>query len=133
MQLSDDPLFRNELSGVASGLFRVKVLTQDDAHVIATEDQAEEELAGMLEMMERVYGVFNLEYKAKISTRPDGKRSGSRAWAATSLAAGRIARRILAFWSRRPARSTSTTTTIAHTSATRVRASFASACTVLWT
>src|SRR5215467_13003103 len=33
-----DPLYRNELSGVATGLFRVKVLTQDDAHVICTED-----------------------------------------------------------------------------------------------
>ena len=66
-----DPLFRNELSGVASGLFRVKALSQDDAHVIAMEEQAEEELSKMLDMMERVYGVFGLEYKVKISTRPD--------------------------------------------------------------
>ena len=32
-----DPLFRNELSGVASGLFRVKILSQDDAHIICME------------------------------------------------------------------------------------------------
>ena len=49
-----DPLYRNELSGVASGLFRVKSLSQDDAHIIATEEQAEGELAKLLEMMERV-------------------------------------------------------------------------------
>jgi threonyl-tRNA synthetase len=66
-----DPLFRNELSGVASGLFRVKILSQDDAHIIAMEEQAEEELSKMLDMMQRVYRVFGLEYKVKISTRPD--------------------------------------------------------------
>ncbi|HMD79091.1 MAG TPA: threonine--tRNA ligase [Nitrososphaerales archaeon] len=75
-----DPLFRNELSGVASGLFRVKDLTQDDAHVIALEEQAEKELADMLDMMKKVYGVFNLEYKVKISTRPDESMGSDEEW-----------------------------------------------------
>ncbi|MDG7012677.1 MAG: threonine--tRNA ligase [Nitrososphaerota archaeon] len=75
-----DPLFRNELSGVSSGLFRVKSLTQDDAHVIATEEQAEGELAKMLEMMERVYGTFGLQYKVKISTRPDDSMGTDDEW-----------------------------------------------------
>lgn len=75
-----DPLYRNELSGVASGLFRVKVLTQDDAHIIATDDQAEKELADMLGLMEKVYGVFNLEYKVKISTRPDESMGDDEEW-----------------------------------------------------
>ena len=76
-----DPLFRNELSGVASGLFRVKALTQDDAHVIATEEQAGEELSKMLGMMERAYGVFGLTYKVKISTRPDDSMGSDEEWA----------------------------------------------------
>ncbi len=75
-----DPLFRNELSGVASGLFRVKVLTQDDAHIIATEDQAEKELTDMLDLMKKVYGVFNLEYKVKVSTRPDESMGSDEEW-----------------------------------------------------
>ncbi|MDV3243864.1 MAG: threonine--tRNA ligase [Nitrososphaerales archaeon] len=75
-----DPLYRNELSGVASGLFRVKVLTQDDAHIIATEDQADKELADMLDLMKKVYGVFNLEYKVKISTRPDESMGSDEEW-----------------------------------------------------
>ena len=75
-----DPLYRNELSGVASGLFRVKMLSQDDAHIIATEDQAEEELSKMLDMMERVYRVFGLEYKVKISTRPDDHMGTDEEW-----------------------------------------------------
>ena len=75
-----DPLYRNELSGVASGLFRVKVLSQDDAHIIATEEQAEGELGRMLDMMERVYGVFGLSYKVKISTRPDDSMGSDEEW-----------------------------------------------------
>src|SRR5579863_3117148 len=75
-----DPLYRNELSGVASGLFRVKVLTQDDAHIIATEDQAESELSAMLDLMQTVYGVFKLEYKVKISTRPDESMGTDEEW-----------------------------------------------------
>lgn len=75
-----DPLYRNELSGVASGLFRVKVLSQDDAHIIATEAQAEGELLDMLDMMERVYKVFGLEYKVKISTRPDDSMGSDEEW-----------------------------------------------------
>ncbi len=75
-----DPLYRNELSGVASGLFRVKSLTQDDAHIICTEEQAETELGGMLDLMEKVYGVFKLEYKVKISTRPDESMGSEEEW-----------------------------------------------------
>jgi threonyl-tRNA synthetase len=75
-----DPLYRNELSGVASGLFRVKALSQDDAHIIATEEQAEGEMAKMLDLMERVYGVFGLDYKVKISTRPDDYMGSDEEW-----------------------------------------------------
>ncbi|MDG7010922.1 MAG: threonine--tRNA ligase [Nitrososphaerota archaeon] len=75
-----DSLFRNELSGVASGLFRVKALTQDDAHVIAMEEQAGEELSKLLDLMERVYGVFGLQYKVKISTRPDDSMGSDEEW-----------------------------------------------------
>ncbi len=75
-----DPLFRNELSGVASGLFRVKMLSQDDAHIICMEEQAEEELSKMLEMMQRVYRVFGLDYKVKISTRPDDYMGTDEEW-----------------------------------------------------
>jgi threonyl-tRNA synthetase len=75
-----DPLYRNELSGVASGLLRVKALTQDDAHVICTEDQAEKKLSDMLDFMADVYGIFKLEYKAKLSTRPDETMGTDEEW-----------------------------------------------------
>jgi threonyl-tRNA synthetase len=75
-----DPLYRNELSGVATGLLRVKILTQDDAHIIATEEQAEAELSDMLDMMEKVYSVFGLSYKVKVSTRPDESMGSDEEW-----------------------------------------------------
>jgi threonyl-tRNA synthetase len=75
-----DPLYRNELSGVATGLFRVKILTQDDAHIIATEDQAEAEVADLLDLLAKMYGVFKLEYKVKISTQPDDHMGSDEEW-----------------------------------------------------
>jgi threonyl-tRNA synthetase len=75
-----DPLYRNELSGVATGLFRVKILMQDDAHIIAAEDQAVAELLDMLDFMEKLYGVFGLKYKVKISTRPDESMGSDEEW-----------------------------------------------------
>jgi len=66
-----DPLFRRELSGVATGLLRVKSLQQDDAHIICTEDQVEQELVGVIDLMHWLYGIFNLSYVAKVSTMPD--------------------------------------------------------------
>ena len=65
-----DKLFRSELSGVASGLFRVKELTQDDGHIFVREDQVEAELTGVINMVREVYGTFGLKFTAKLSTMP---------------------------------------------------------------
>ncbi len=75
-----DPLYRNELSGVATGLFRVKILTQDDAHIIAPEELAEQEIADLLDLLDRMYSVFGLEYKVKISTKPDEHMGSDQEW-----------------------------------------------------
>jgi threonyl-tRNA synthetase len=75
-----DPLFRNELSGVASGLFRVKVLTQDDAHIITTKESAKEQIEEVITLMQKVYGVFGLPYKMKLSTRPDDTMGSTEEW-----------------------------------------------------
>ena len=39
-----DKIYRSELSGVVTGLLRVKELTQDDGHIFAREDQVEAEI-----------------------------------------------------------------------------------------
>jgi len=75
-----DPLYRNELSGVASGLFRVKTFVQDDAHIFVTEDQVVSELTNVMELVERFYSIFGLEYKPKISTMPDDHLGTKEQW-----------------------------------------------------
>ncbi|HVP24061.1 MAG TPA: threonine--tRNA ligase [Conexivisphaerales archaeon] len=81
-----DQLYRNELSGVASGLFRVKVLTQDDAHLFVTEEQIEPEIRGLIDVLKKWYGIFNLTYTLKISTMPDDHIGSVEQWdAATSI------------------------------------------------
>ena len=62
---------RHELSGVLSGLFRVRAFHQDDAHIFMTPDQIQDEILGVLRLVERIYGAFGLGFHLELSTRPD--------------------------------------------------------------
>ena len=64
-------LHRNEASGVLGGLTRVRQFSQDDAHCFVTEDQIASEVEALLRLVQRVNRDFNLEYSAKLSTRPE--------------------------------------------------------------
>ena len=75
-----DQLYRNERSGVASGLFRVKILTQDDAHIFCSEEQIEAVISEILDMVKLMYGIFDLEYKVKLSTMPDSHIGSEKQW-----------------------------------------------------
>jgi threonyl-tRNA synthetase len=75
-----DSLYRNELSGVASGLFRVKSFSQDDAHIFATEEQVEGEVKGIIDLMDRVFKIFGLEYKLNLSTMPEDHMGTRELW-----------------------------------------------------
>ncbi len=76
-----DTLYRNELSGVASGLFRVKALTQDDAHLFVTEEQIGKEIESILDLMKKLYNVFGLNEKMiKLSTMPDSHVGTKEDW-----------------------------------------------------
>ncbi|MCD6186258.1 MAG: threonine--tRNA ligase [Deltaproteobacteria bacterium] len=61
---------RHEMSGVLSGLFRVRAFHQDDAHIFMTPDQIEEEILGVLKLVERIYSTFGLGFHLELSTRP---------------------------------------------------------------
>ena len=61
---------RHELSGVLSGLFRVRAFTQDDAHIFCTEDQIEKEVSQLIDLVDFVYNSFNFSYHIELSTRP---------------------------------------------------------------
>ncbi|MFZ0132829.1 MAG: threonine--tRNA ligase, partial [Desulfobacterales bacterium] len=61
---------RHELSGVLSGLFRVRAFHQDDAHIFMRPDQIQAEILGVLQLVERIYGTFGLGFHLELSTRP---------------------------------------------------------------
>jgi len=61
---------RHELSGVLSGLFRVRAFHQDDAHIFMRPEQIQQEILGVLRLVERVYGTFGLGFHLELSTRP---------------------------------------------------------------
>jgi len=67
---------RHELSGVLSGLFRVRVFHQDDAHVYCMEEQIEKEVVDLIDLFNEIYKKFNLSFKVELSTRPE-KAMGS--------------------------------------------------------
>ena len=74
------PLHRNELAGALHGLTRVRYVTQDDAHIFCTREQIDSELDGTLDYLKYVYGLFGLEPRAELSTRPENKLGADEEW-----------------------------------------------------
>ena len=71
---------RHELSGVLSGLFRVRAFHQDDAHLYMTPGQIENEILGILNLSERMYHTFGLGFLLELSTRPDKSIGTEEQW-----------------------------------------------------
>jgi threonyl-tRNA synthetase len=71
---------RHELSGVLSGLFRVRCFTQDDAHVFCTEDQIKDQIKELMGFVEELYGSFGFEYHMELSTRPEKAMGDPKLW-----------------------------------------------------
>ncbi len=72
---------RHEMSGVLSGLFRVRCFHQDDAHIYMTEEQAKDEVLNVLNLAEKFYTLFGLSYHLEISTRPAKSVGTDEQWA----------------------------------------------------
>jgi len=71
-------VYRNERSGTLHGMLRVRGLSMDDAHIFLREDQIEDEIFGMLDIVELVMGkTFGLEYTLDLATRPPAKLLGT--------------------------------------------------------
>ncbi len=71
---------RHELSGVLAGMFRVRVFTQDDAHVFCTKEQIKDELKDLLDFVNVVYSKFGFDYFMELSTRPEKAMGDSKLW-----------------------------------------------------
>jgi len=71
---------RHEKSGVLHGLTRVRMFTQDDAHIFMTPDQILDEVTGVIDLVDYVYGVFGFEYSVELSTRPENSIGSDEMW-----------------------------------------------------
>jgi threonyl-tRNA synthetase len=77
---TQDVLHRNELTGSLGGLTRVRQFAQDDAHIYCVEDDVPNEVRRFVEMLDRIYATFGLEYTAKFSTRPPQRIGDDTLW-----------------------------------------------------
>ncbi len=75
---------RHELSGVLAGLFRVRVFTQDDAHIYMTDKQIKDEIIGVINLTELLYKMFGFEYDMELSTRPEKSIGTAEQWKFTT-------------------------------------------------
>ena len=63
---------RHEFSGALHGLMRVRSFTQDDSHIFMTPDQVQDEIIGVVNLIDRFYSkLFGFEYEIELSTKPE--------------------------------------------------------------
>lgn len=81
MRLSETTvLHRFELSGTLNGLFRAREFHQDDSHTFVTIDQVGEEFGNIMKMIDIFYNAFDLTYKLRFGTRPEGFMGDAKDW-----------------------------------------------------
>src|SRR5216684_2349980 len=74
-------LHRAERSGVLHGLTRVRVMSQDDAHIFCTEAQIEDEVAMNLAMVRDIYATLGFDrVEFKLATMPDQHLGSEEQW-----------------------------------------------------
>ena len=71
---------RHELSGALHGLMRVRCFTQDDAHIFMTDEQIKDEIIGVIDLINKFYGVFGFKYHVELSTRPEDSMGLHEQW-----------------------------------------------------
>ena len=74
-------VYRYERSGVLHGMLRVRGFTQDDAHIICTPEQLDDEVDGVVNFVVELLGLFNFQnVSATLSTRPAKAVGESAQW-----------------------------------------------------
>ncbi|MBR2579059.1 MAG: threonine--tRNA ligase [Clostridia bacterium] len=73
---------RHELKGALHGLFRVRCFTQDDAHLFMRKEQITDEIVGVVNLINEVYGKFGFKYFVELSTRPEDSMGSDEDWEA---------------------------------------------------
>ena len=72
---------RYEKSGTLHGLFRVRHITQDDAHIFCTPDQLVDEVVAMIRLVFEVFDRFGMhDISMELSTRPKDRIGSDDLW-----------------------------------------------------
>ena len=71
---------RHELSGTLHGLMRVRCFTQDDAHIFMTPEQIQDEVLGVINLIDDFYKIFGFKYHVELSTRPENSMGSDEQW-----------------------------------------------------
>ncbi len=73
---------RHEMSGVLHGLFRVRLFTQDDAHIYCLPEQVEDEVLRVIDLVRKMYRTFGFDnVHVELSTRPEKSIGSDEMWA----------------------------------------------------
>ncbi len=74
-------VYRYERSGTLHGALRVRGFTQDDAHIVCTPEQLEDEIVAVVEFALRMLRIYGFEqFKAYLSTRPEKAVGSDEEW-----------------------------------------------------
>ena len=72
---------RHEFSGALHGLMRVRSFTQDDSHIFMTLDQVQDEIIGVVNLIDKFYSkLFGFEYEIELSTKPEKAIGSQEIW-----------------------------------------------------
>ncbi len=73
-------LHRKELSGVLNGLFRVRQITMDDAHIYVRIDELVLEINRLIILISSFYKIFDFKTSYFFATRPDEAMGDKKLW-----------------------------------------------------
>lgn len=73
-------VYRYERSGVLHGMLRVRGFTQDDSHIFCTPEQLEDEISGIIDLIETLMTTFGYTYKAYLATKPTNSMGSDEEW-----------------------------------------------------
>lgn len=71
---------RHEKSGALHGLMRLRMFTQDDAHIFMAKEQVTDEIKGVICLIDEVYKRFGFPYHVELSTRPEESIGSDEDW-----------------------------------------------------
>ena len=81
---------RHERAGVLHGLPRVREFTQDDAHILCTPEQLDQEIKQIIDFVTDVMKIFDFEFEMELSTRPDKTIGSNEDWERATTALKKV-------------------------------------------